>query len=119
MAKLKIMSLSTHWHPTGLSALLKSLQILSEKLFHYHPGFRELMGVSIVWSLITPYVCCLGGGEKRRRYMPSLSPCDGKCGMDHAYIDFFMIRKAVCPEKPQMIIIQFILLLWFFIELTQ
>lgn len=47
--------------------------------------------------------------------MPSLSPCDGKCGMDHAYIDFFMIKEGCLSEKPQMIIIQFILLLWFFI----
>lgn len=26
--------------------------------------------------------------------MSSLSPCDGKCGMDHAYIDFFMIKEG-------------------------
>lgn len=62
MAKPKIMSLSTHWHPTGLSALLKSLQILSEKLFHYHPS-SETDGSFNCLGQITPYVCCLGGGE--------------------------------------------------------
>lgn len=62
--KTKIMSLSTHWHPTGLSALLKSLQILSEKLFHYHPRIQRTDGSFNCLGQITPYVCCLGGGEE-------------------------------------------------------
>lgn len=81
------------------------------------PRFKELMGTFNWLGLVTLYVCCLGVGEGISA--PALSFCDGKCGMDLTYIGFFMIKEGcLCPEQPQVIIIQFILLLWFFIQFT-
>ena len=115
--KTKIMPPCTLCHPTGLSALPKSLWILSDKPFHYYPEIQRIDGNFQLAGSSHPL--CLLSGSWRRHICPPLSFCDGKCGMDLAYIGFFMIKEGcLCPEQPQVIIIQFILLLWFFIQFT-
>ena len=57
---------------------------------------------------------CLLSGRWRKGICPAWALVMGSVAWTLLRLTFSLSRKAVCSEQPQMIIIQFILLLWFF-----